>query len=110
MTSDALMRMGERIRAHRVATGMKQSQVAGQAGLTRSSIANIEAGRHDPPVTRLLAIAKALGVPATDLIAGAETARELARDPLERMEAENRRLRKQLAMIRAAVELAEETQ
>lgn len=59
--SDALAVFGQRVRTLRQATGIQQQDLAVAAGLTRASIANIEAGRQNTTVTALLAIAAALG-------------------------------------------------
>jgi transcriptional regulator with XRE-family HTH domain len=47
-----------------------QQQLADQAGLTRSSIANVEAGRQRVPLHVLAAIALALKVEPQDLLPG----------------------------------------
>jgi transcriptional regulator with XRE-family HTH domain len=110
MNSDALVRIGKRIRYHRAAAGLTQKQLADRVGFARTSVANIEAGRHDPPVTRLLTIANALGVSAADLMEagdGQTAPRDWARDRLVQVEAENQRLHKRLSVIRAAVGLVE---
>lgn len=48
------------IRAARVAAGLSQQQVADQLGLTRSSVANMEAGRQEIGVVHLAALVRAL--------------------------------------------------
>lgn len=47
---------------------MSQSILAKRAQLTRVYITRLEAGRQDPSLTTIDAIAKALGVPATALL------------------------------------------
>ncbi|WP_433081604.1 helix-turn-helix domain-containing protein [Dactylosporangium sp. CA-052675] len=54
--------VGQRIRDARAESGATQSQVAARAGLTRSSIANIEAGRQRVPLHVLAMVAEVLGV------------------------------------------------
>jgi transcriptional regulator with XRE-family HTH domain len=54
-------------------TSWSQIQLADTIGLTRSSIANLEAGRQRPPVHVTLLIAQALDVPVDVLLpSGAE--------------------------------------
>jgi transcriptional regulator with XRE-family HTH domain len=53
---------GERIRELRLNAGMRQSDLAEQAGLDRIAISNIERGLRDVGVMRAAAIAKAVGV------------------------------------------------
>lgn len=60
--NDQLKAIGGGIAAVRRMRGLRQEDLAAAAGLTRSSIANIESGRQDTTVTTLLAIAAVLGV------------------------------------------------
>jgi transcriptional regulator with XRE-family HTH domain len=65
--------IGSRIRRARKEQGWNQIDLARVVSLTRSSIANLEAGRQRPPVHVILLIAQALGVPADTLLpSGAE--------------------------------------
>lgn len=59
--------VGELIRARREALGITQAQLALQAGVSRFSIANMEAGRQDFPVSRLAPISAALRINLGDL-------------------------------------------
>lgn len=52
--------VGRRVRDARSAVRMTQAQLAGRVGVTRSSIANLEAGRQRIPLHLLLWIAEAL--------------------------------------------------
>ena len=45
----------------RAAAGLTQEQIAAATGLGRSSIANLEAGRQDVPLSKLQAYAEAVG-------------------------------------------------
>ncbi|MFF7655733.1 helix-turn-helix transcriptional regulator [Streptomyces sp. NPDC007983] len=56
------------IREARRRAGVTQAYVGRQAGLSRGSIANIEAGTQAPPLYRLVLIAAALGVQPEDLL------------------------------------------
>ncbi|MGP6159646.1 MAG: helix-turn-helix transcriptional regulator [Vulcanimicrobiaceae bacterium] len=67
--ADLTGRAAARIRAAREAAGMSQGQLAARAGLSRPSLANIEAGRQSITLKRLAAIASALHKPCSELIA-----------------------------------------
>jgi len=54
--------IGRRIRDARVGAGLTQDELAGAVGLTRASIANVEAGRQVVDALRLALIAKATGM------------------------------------------------
>ena len=60
--------VGSLILYHRKRIKMSQDELASKTGVSRPQIANIESGRHDPPLARLRAFAVALGVSAKDLI------------------------------------------
>lgn len=60
--------VGSMILYHRKRIKMTQDELAAKTGVSRPQIANIESGRHDPPISRLRAFAQALGVSAKDLI------------------------------------------
>jgi len=59
--------LGQRVQRARTAARVTQQQLAPAAGLTRSSIANVEAGRQRVPTHVLAAMAVALRVDAADL-------------------------------------------
>ena len=61
-------RAAERIRAAREAAGLSQGKLAAKAGLSRPSLANIEAGRQTITLRQLGAIAASLDVQPTDLL------------------------------------------
>lgn len=52
-----MSRLGDAIRAERVARGMSQQHVAGVADISRVYLANIEGGRNTPPPRTVLKIA-----------------------------------------------------
>lgn len=60
--------IGDRIRAARARSRMTQVELAQRVGLTRSSIANIEAGRQRAMIHALLRIADVLGVVLGELV------------------------------------------
>jgi transcriptional regulator with XRE-family HTH domain len=60
--------MGARIRRLRKGKGMSQAILAKRAHLTRVYITRLEAGRQDPSLSTINALAKGLGVPVTALL------------------------------------------
>ena len=62
--------MGKRIRAIRESAGMTQSELATAAGIGRVTEVRIESGEQSPRYETLVAIARALNRPVTDLLAG----------------------------------------
>ncbi len=60
--------VGDMIALRRKGLGLTQLELAGQIGISRPQIANIESGRHDPPVGTLRAYATALKCKVKDLI------------------------------------------
>ena len=61
---------GRRVRAAREHKGLTQQALADALGLTRSSVANIEAGRQRALLHMTAAISGATGVPASELLPG----------------------------------------
>lgn len=69
------MTLGDRVRAAREAAGLTQVQLADRLGWPRQHLHRIETGAvRDPGVSRVLAIARALGV-TVDELAAPETCR-----------------------------------
>jgi transcriptional regulator with XRE-family HTH domain len=60
--------MGTRIRKRRSALGMSQAMLAKKARITREYVNKLEAGRYDPTVGVITKLARALGVPVTELL------------------------------------------
>ena len=60
--------VGDMISLHRRELGLTQQELAGAVGVSRPQIANIEAGRSDPPVSVLRRYADALQCELKDLI------------------------------------------
>jgi len=60
--------MGVRIRKLREARGMSQAVLAKKARITREYVNKLEAGRYDPTVGVITKLARALGVPVTELL------------------------------------------
>ncbi|MGW3608965.1 helix-turn-helix domain-containing protein [Micromonospora sp. NPDC005163] len=65
---DWLTQLGQNVRALREAAGLRQADLADLVGVSRASIANIEAGRQDTTVTVLLTLADALDTTAGTLL------------------------------------------
>lgn len=60
--------MGRRIKTLREARDLSRQQLAEKAGMSRETIRLLEAGRFDPTLRTLTKLARALGVPLTDLV------------------------------------------
>src|SRR6266702_2871930 len=67
---DFYAHMGEKVRSARVATGISQDVLAQRVGLTRSSIANLEAGRQRIALHLFVAICRALDKDVCELLPG----------------------------------------
>ena len=62
-------RLGRVIQQLREAQGMTQRDLAGKAGVTQAYVAQLEGGtKKNPSLEILKRIAKALGVPVTELL------------------------------------------
>jgi transcriptional regulator with XRE-family HTH domain len=88
MISDAIVgalydELGRRVRRWRERQSMTQDRLATAAGVSRSSVANIEAGRQATPLHVVLALAEVLQceladlIPSHDALFALETARGL---------------------------------
>jgi transcriptional regulator with XRE-family HTH domain len=65
---DIRRRVGAKVREARKALGLSQGDLASRIGVTRTSIANIEAGRQSISMARLLALMSVLNVNLAALI------------------------------------------
>lgn len=82
--------VGDNIRRYRVGLGLSQAELGERVGKKRSAIGNYEGGTREPDYATLLALAKALGVTASELLGDSEDdvwdAREaFRRDPERRI-------------------------
>jgi transcriptional regulator with XRE-family HTH domain len=66
-------RVGERVRELRADRGLTQLRLAERSGISRPSIANVEAGRQNVSLRQLCALASALGVEVGDLVGSGST-------------------------------------
>jgi transcriptional regulator with XRE-family HTH domain len=65
----AIERFGQQLQRLRAARGLTQEQLAVKAGLTRlRDLTKLESGQHDPSLSRLVRLAKALRVSVTELL------------------------------------------
>lgn len=62
------VKIGTRVRHARKDRALSQDQLAEAVGLTRASVANIEAGRQRPPIHILISLAETFGLSVTDLL------------------------------------------
>ncbi len=60
--------LGERLRKLRAAAGLSQGSLANRAGISRVTLARLEAGEQDPHYETLLALARGLGLPLERLL------------------------------------------
>ena len=61
-------RLAKRLKKLRAQQGLTQAALAGRAGLTLSYIGRLEIGRHDPQLSTLYKLAKALRVSIAELV------------------------------------------
>lgn len=57
-----------RLKALRTKWGLSQDALAKKAGISREYLARLEAGQHDPPLSTLTKLAKALRVRVGQLL------------------------------------------
>ena len=63
-------RVGVRVRELRADRGLTQLRLAERSGISRPSVANVEAGRQNVSLRQLCALALALDVGVDELLAG----------------------------------------
>ena len=59
---------GMRLKAMRIKRELSQDALAKKVGVTREYIARLEGGHHDPPLSTIEKLAKALGVKVSALV------------------------------------------
>ena len=64
----AIQRFGKQLQRLRTDRGLTQEQLAVKAGLVRVYVTKLELGEHDPTLSTLVRLAKALRVPVTELL------------------------------------------
>lgn len=60
--------VGDAVRRRRMETGMTQSRLAAEVGVTRTSVTNIETGHQKPPLHLLFKICAVLGVESKNIV------------------------------------------
>lgn len=85
--------VGTRLRLARLAHGLSQQELAETAGVTRQSVAGVEAGRWDPSLRVALALSRALHQPVEDLFGPPAAQSPLTAMPLTSSEAGGRGVR-----------------
>jgi len=63
-----IKRAAMKLKALREKRGMTQGELAAKAKLSREYVLRLEGARQDPTLSTLEALAKALGVPVTELL------------------------------------------
>jgi transcriptional regulator with XRE-family HTH domain len=66
--SPTAKQVGKRLKALREAKGLSQAALATRAKIAREYVNRLEAGRQDPSLSTLTALAKALAVPLAELV------------------------------------------
>jgi len=61
-------RFAMKLKKLRESRGFTQEELAKKVGISRAYLARLEMGRHDPHLSRLRKLAKALKVKVTDLV------------------------------------------
>jgi transcriptional regulator with XRE-family HTH domain len=64
----AIQRFGKQLQRLRTRRGLTQEQLAVTAGLSRTFVTRLELGQHDPSLSTLVRLAKALRVSVTELL------------------------------------------
>ncbi|TMQ25196.1 MAG: helix-turn-helix transcriptional regulator [Nitrospirae bacterium] len=64
----AIQRFGKQLQRLRTRRGLTQEQLAVKGGLVRVYVTKLEQGEHDPTLTMLVRLAKALRVSVTELL------------------------------------------
>jgi transcriptional regulator with XRE-family HTH domain len=70
------MSLGDELRNAREAADLTQEQVAAAAGIDRAYLSLLENNHKSPTVDTLFRICKALGVPASQILARVEQAKQ----------------------------------
>lgn len=63
-----MKKLSRRLKELRAKRGLTQAALANRAGVTLSYIGRLEIGRHDPQLSTLYRIAKALNISVGDLV------------------------------------------
>lgn len=69
---DVKINFGKRLRKLREAEGVSQEALAHDAGLDRTYVSSIERGKRNVSLENIARLAKALGIPISELVEGIE--------------------------------------
>ncbi len=72
----AIQRFGKQLLQLRTRRGLTQEQLAVTSGLSRTFVTRLELGQHDPSLSMLVRLAKALRVSVTELLGESMSARQ----------------------------------
>jgi transcriptional regulator with XRE-family HTH domain len=72
----AIQRFGKQLQRLRTSRGLTQEQLAVTAGLSRTFLTKLELGQHDPSLSTLVRVAKALRVSVTELLGESTSAQQ----------------------------------
>ena len=72
----AIQRVGKHLQRLRSRRALTQEQLAVTAGLSRTFLTRLELGQHDPSLSTLVRLAKALRVSVTELLGESVSARQ----------------------------------
>jgi len=72
----AIQRFGKQLQRLRTRRGLTQEQLAVTASLSRAFLTRLELGQHDPSLSMLVRLAKALRVSVTELLGESMSARQ----------------------------------
>jgi transcriptional regulator with XRE-family HTH domain len=75
---EIVARFGQRLRELRLARGMSQAELAGQAEVTTNYVSRLEGGGAAPGIDLVARLARALGVAVADLLPTAPAPDDLA--------------------------------
>ena len=100
--------IAQNIRTIRIGQGLTQERLAQMAGLSRTSVTNIEVGNQGVSVHHLMAFAMALRVDVQTLLPG--YAPSAPKSELRSLRVENSRLRRALARARGIISAALDTE
>ena len=70
MTTDPLMRFGERVRYYRNKANLSQEALAAASGLHRTYVGAVERGERNISLLNIVVISRSLGVRPTELLVG----------------------------------------
>jgi len=102
---DIYQELGKMIKRYRQGEGRTQTQLAAQIGISRASLANIEAGRQQVLVHHLFDIAQALDIESLDTLLSPKKIKRLSKKPSSSLRVNSANLsKKQLEEVFRVIE------